>query len=153
MAEAFDDVRDLYQEVILDHGRHPRHAQRLEEFDSTAKGDNPMCGDRVQVWVRYDPDGSIAETGFEAKGCEISKAAADLMVEAVQGHSKADTRAMFARLREMVQTGVCPEHDPALAAMRPLAAVHEYKSRVKCVTLPWHALIGAIEGKGETSSE
>ncbi len=149
----FEDVRDLYSASIVERGRRPQHMRRLEAFDATAKGDNPMCGDRVQVWVRYEADGTIAESGFEARGCEISKAAADLMVEAVQGQSPADTKALFARLREMVQSGVCPEHDAALAAMRPLAAVHEYKSRVKCVTLPWHALIGAIEGKGETSSE
>jgi nitrogen fixation NifU-like protein len=149
----FEDVRDLYNATIVERGRRPLHMRRLEAFDVTAKGDNPMCGDRVQVWVRYGADGTIAEAGFEAKGCEISKAAADLMVEAVQGRSPDDTRALFARLREMAQSGVCPEHDPALAAMRPLAAVHEYKSRVKCVTLPWQALIGAIEGKGETSSE
>ncbi len=149
----FEDVRDLYSASIVERGRRPQHMRRLEAFDATAKGDNPMCGDRVQVWVRYEADGTIAESGFEARGCEISKAAADLMVEAVQGQSPADTKALFARLREMVQSGECPEHDAALVAMRPLAAVHEYKSRVKCVTLPWHALIGAIEGKGETSSE
>ena len=64
----FDDLRDLYQEVILDHGRRPRHGARLAAFDVTAKGDNPMCGDRVQVFVRHDADGRIAQTGFEARG-------------------------------------------------------------------------------------
>ncbi len=70
----FDDLRDLYQDVILKHGRKPEHMHRLEKFDATAKGDNPMCGDRVQVWVSYAPDGAIAETGFEARGCAISNA-------------------------------------------------------------------------------
>ena len=67
-----DDVRDLYQEVILDHGRKPRHGHRLTAYDATAKGDNPMCGDRVEVWVKFAGDGTISETGFEAKGCAIS---------------------------------------------------------------------------------
>ena len=89
----FDDLRDLYQEVILDHGRRPRHAGRLAAFDATAKGDNPMCGDRVQVWVKYAPDGAIAETGFEARGCAISVASADLMAEAVAGPQQGRHRA------------------------------------------------------------
>ena len=73
-SDTFDDLRDLYQEVILDHGRRPRHARRLEDFDATAKGDNPMCGDRIEVWVKYAPDGTIADTGFDARGCAISVA-------------------------------------------------------------------------------
>ena len=153
MAEAFDDVRDLYQEVILDHGRHPRHAQRLEDFDSTAKGDNPMCGDRVQVWVKFAPDTTIAATGFEARGCAISVASADLMAETVQDRSKADTKAMFEAFREMARTGVCPACDAAMERLAPLSGVHEYPSRVKCATLPWHALIAALDGTKETSSE
>ena len=102
-----DDFADLYQEVILDHGRKPRHAQRLETFDATAKGDNPMCGDRVQVWVALDSD-TISKVGFEARGCAISIASADLMAEAVQGRSQADTRALFTAFREMARTGACP---------------------------------------------
>ncbi len=153
MAETFDDLRDLYQEVILDRGRHPRHGQRLEPNDATAKGDNPMCGDRVQVFLRYAPDGSIAETGFEARGCAISVASADLMAETVQGRTKADTRALFEAFREMARTGVCPACDAAMEQLAPLSGVHEYPSRVKCATLPWHALIAAIDGNKETSSE
>jgi nitrogen fixation NifU-like protein len=153
----FDDLRDLYQEVILDHGRRPRHATRLESFDATAKGDNPMCGDRVQVWVKYADDGTIDRSGFEARGCAISVASADLMVEVVQGRNKADTRAMFAAFREMARTGVCPSCDAALAApmdrLAPLSGVHEYPSRVKCATLPWHALVAAVDGTQEASSE
>ena len=109
MTDTFDDLRDLYQEVILDHGRHPRHAQRLETFDATAKGDNPMCGDRIQVWVKYAPDGTIADTGFEARGCAISVASADLMAETVQGPQHRPTRAaLFDAFREMARTGTCP---------------------------------------------
>ena len=153
MPETFDDLRDLYQEVILDRGRHPRHAQKLEIFDATAKGDNPMCGDRVQVFLRFAPDGTIAETGFEARGCAISIASADLMVDSVQGRSKSDTVAMFATFREMARTGVCPACDTAMERLAPLSGVHEYPSRVKCATLPWHALIAALDDVKETSSE
>ncbi len=153
----FDDMRDLYQEVILDHGRNPRHAKRLDDFDSTAKGDNPMCGDRVQVWLKFTPAGAIAATGFEARGCAISVASADLMAETVQGRDPADTRALFAAFRDMARTGTCPACDAALTEpmerLAPLSGVHEYPSRVKCATLPWHALIAALDGTKETSSE
>jgi nitrogen fixation NifU-like protein len=154
--DSFDDLRDLYQEVILDHGRKPRHAVRLDDFDATAKGDNPMCGDRVQVWVKLDAD-EIGRVGFEARGCAISVASADLMAETVQGRPKADTRALFAAFREMARTGICPACDAALAEplerLAPLSGVHEYPSRVKCATLPWHALIAALDGAKEASSE
>ena len=154
--DSFDDLRDLYQEVILDHGRRPRHGVRLEDFDFTAKGDNPMCGDRVQVWVKFAAD-SIGRVGFEARGCAISVASADLMAETVQGRAKADTRALFEAFRAMARTGICPTCDPSLAEsierLAPLSGVHEYPSRVKCATLPWHALIAALDGAKEASSE
>jgi nitrogen fixation NifU-like protein len=153
----FDDLRDLYQEVILDHGRRPRHAHRPDHFDASAKGDNPMCGDRVQVFVRFAPDDSIAEAGFEGRGCAISIASADLMAETVAGRSKAEARALFDALRELATTGHCPDCDgaldEALERLQPLGGVHEYPSRVKCATLAWHALIAAIEGAKEATSE
>jgi len=148
-----DEVRDLYQEVILDHGRHPRHGHRLAAFDASAKGDNPMCGDRVEVTVKFAGDGTIAETGFEARGCAISIASADLMAETVKGRGTADTRALFERFRDMVRTGACPEHDETMERLAPLSGVHDYPSRVKCATLPWHALIAALDGAREASSE
>ena len=148
----FEDVRDLYNAAILERGRRPRHMARLAAFDATAKGDNPMCGDRVTVWLKYAADGSIAETGFDARGCEISKASADLMVEAVQGQAPAETRAMFERFRAMAQSGECPSC-AAFEPLRPLAAVHAYPSRVKCATLPWHALLAALEGANNATSE
>ena len=154
--DGFDDLRDLYQEVILDHGRRPRHAIRLEDFTATAKGDNPMCGDRVQVWLKLNGD-VIGTVGFEARGCAISIASADLMAETVQGRAKGDTRTLFEAFREMARTGSCPACPPALVEpierLAPLGGVHEYPSRVKCATLPWHALIAALDGAKEASSE
>jgi nitrogen fixation NifU-like protein len=154
--DSFDDLRDLYQEVILDHGRKPRYATRLDAFDATAKGDNPMCGDRVQVWVKLGAD-TIDRVGFEARGCAISVASADLMAETVQGRDKADTKALFEAFRTMARTGTCPECAAQLAEpmerLAPLSGVHEYPSRVKCATLPWHALVAALDGSKEASSE
>ncbi len=155
-SDSFDDLRDLYQEVILDRGRKPRHARRLETFDATAKGDNPMCGDRVQVWIALDT-GSIARVGFEARGCAISVASADLMAETVQHRTVADTKSLFEAFRTLARTGACPDCAPGLAEpmeqLAPLAGVHEYPSRVKCATLPWHALMAALDGAKEASSE
>ena len=144
-AAAFDDLRDLYQQVILDRGRNPRHQTRLEPFDGAAKGDNPMCGDRVEVRVRMDGD-RVAATGFEARGCAISIASADLMAEVVAGQPVGMVMDLAAQFRAMVQSGVCPECGPELDTLRPLAGVHEFKSRLKCATLPWDALLGALKG-------
>jgi len=153
---SFDDLRELYQDIILDHGRRPRHGTRLEDFDVTAKGDNPMCGDRVQVWVKLAPDGTIGGAGFEARGCAISVASADLMAETVQGKNRADTKALFEAFRDMVRTGACPDCErfaEPLDRLKPLSGVHEYPSRVKCATLAWHALNAALDGRQEASSE
>jgi nitrogen fixation NifU-like protein len=149
----FDDLRDLYQEVILDHGRRPRHGTRLAAFDASAKGDNPMCGDRVQVFVQHDAEGRIAQTGFEARGCAISVASADLMAEVVAGLHDADVRVLAEQFRNMARSGQAPEGDAAIERLRPLAGVHEYPSRVKCATLPWHALLAALDGQGGATSE
>jgi len=148
----FDDLLDLYNATIVERGRRPKHMHRLEAFDATARGDNPMCGDRIQVWVKLAPDGSIADTAFEARGCEISKASADLMVEAVAGRSRDETKKLFETFRDMARTGQCPDC-AALAPLRPLASVHEYPSRVKCATLAWHALIAALNNEGQATSE
>ncbi len=147
----FDDLRDLYQETILDRSRHPRHGRRPAAFDATANGDNPMCGDRCQVFVRRDADGRIADIGFEARGCAISVASADLMADAVAGLDAEQAHALSRQFGALARTG---EGDaPALDALRPLAGVHEYPSRVKCATLPWHALVAALDGDKEASSE
>jgi nitrogen fixation NifU-like protein len=149
----FDDLRDLYQEVILDHGRRPRHGTRLSAFDASAKGDNPMCGDRVRVFVQHDADGRIREAGFEARGCAISVASADLMADVIAGQTDADVRVLAEKFRNMARTGQTPEGDAAMQRLRPLAGVHEYPSRVKCATLAWHALLAALDGQGGATSE
>ncbi len=149
----FDEVRDLYQEVILDHGRRPRHAHRLEVFDATAKGDNPMCGDRVQVWVKLGADGALADVGFEARGCAISIASADLLSEIAVGRTPGDLRQLAVTFADMAKSGTTASSDPAIETLKPLSGVSEYPSRVKCATLPWNAVIAALDGVGETSSE
>ncbi len=147
------NVRDLYQEVILRHGRHPGHAGKPARYDASAKGDNPMCGDRVEVFLATTPDGRIADARFDARGCAISIASADLMAETVTGRTYQAARDICARFGSMARTGECPEGDATMDLLRPLAGVHEYPSRVKCATLPWHALMAALDGEGQATSE
>ena len=148
----FDDVRDLYSAEIRQHGRTPTHAQRPDAFDAQARGDNPMCGDRVTVFVRRAGE-SVDAVGFEARGCEITVASADLMCEAVAGRTPGDIRRMAGDVETMARTGLCEECEAALQALKPLSAVHEYPSRVRCVTLPWAALVAALDGAQEATSE
>ena len=145
----FDELRDLYSAEIRTHGRTPTHARRPAVFDAEARGDNPMCGDRVTVFIRRDGD-RVAEAGFEARGCEISVASADLMCEVVSGATADHIRAAAHQVESLARTGSCPECDTRLM---PFSAVHEYQSRVKCVTLPWNALLAALDGGKESSSE
>ena len=139
----FEEIRDLYQDAIMQRGRAPKHGQKLAVFDAEAKGDNPMCGDRVHVFLRHD-NGVIAEAGFEARGCAISIASADLMADAIAGQTDERVAEIAATVREMVQTGELS--DPSLESLRPLAAVSDAKSRIKCATLPWGALESALKG-------
>lgn len=151
---SFDNaVHDLYQDVIMDRGRKPRHAGRLESFDATARGDNPMCGDKVELWLARDAMGKISRLGFEARGCAISIASADLMAETALGRDAPAIKRLAAEFATLARTGDCPDCDAALEALRPLSGVHEFPSRVKCATLPWHALIAALDGAQEASSE
>ncbi len=153
----FDDLRDLYQEVILDHGRKPRNFRRLEGANRVARGDNPLCGDRMELWLKLTPDGGIADAAFQGRGCAISMASASLMTETVRGKTAAEAHEMSDKFRALAMTGTCPECGGAIAEemerLQPLSGVHEFPSRVKCATLAWHTLNAALEGAKEASSE
>ncbi|BCS35933.1 iron-sulfur cluster assembly scaffold protein [Luteitalea sp. TBR-22] len=141
------ELRDLYQEVILDHNKRPRNFGVLEG-GSQAAGHNPMCGDRVSVYVRMDGD-RVAEARFTGNGCAISKASASMMTEAVTGRTLAEVQGMFTTFQEMV-TGKAEADDEKVGKLVVLSGVSEYPSRVKCAMLAWHALVAAIEGASTT---
>lgn len=143
------DLRDLYQTMILDHYKKPRNYGRPEGADRSAEGVNPLCGDRVQVFARLEGD-QLAAVGFEGSGCAISTAAASLMTQAVKGRTRAEVEALFARYHDMV-TGKA-DADAGLGKLEVLAGVREFPARVKCATLVWHALLAALEGRGEIVS-
>ena len=143
------DLRELYQDIILDHGRHPRNFRPIEQATHTAKGHNPLCGDRVTVYLRMDGD-RIADVSFEGRGCAISTASSSLMTEVLKGKTLAEAQALFAQFHAKVTGGEPGELPEALEEdserLDPLTGVKAYPARVKCATLPWHAFEAALKG-------
>jgi nitrogen fixation NifU-like protein len=146
------DLRDLYQEVLIDHGRRPRNFGRLPEANRRAEGFNPLCGDRITLYLKTR-DGVIDDLRFEGAGCAISTASASLMSEALKGKSEADAMALFASFHALV-TGHEAEGGAPLGKLAVLAGVNEFPARVKCATLAWHTLLAALqEAKQPVSTE
>lgn len=145
------DLRDLYQEVILDHNKRPRNFHALERPSHTAEGYNPLCGDRLNLFVKVEGD-VITEVGFQGSGCAISKASASLMTDAIKGRTLAEARQMFERFHRMVTT----PPDAAVEDMGKLsvlAGVRAFPVRVKCASLAWHTLKAALEREAIASTE
>lgn len=143
------DLRDLYQEVILDHNRQPRNYRCPEHANRQARGDNPLCGDKVTIYLTLQ-DGRVKDVGFQGRGCAISMASASLMTEMVKGKTESEARALFRRFHELV-TGK-DDGGGELEKLTVLAGVREYPVRVKCATLCWHTLVAALEGKNQPVS-
>jgi nitrogen fixation NifU-like protein len=142
------DLRDLYQEVILDHNRRPRNFRELPDANRKAEGYNPLCGDRLTVYVRVDGD-VVREATFVGSGCAISKASASLMTDSVKGKTVDETKALFDAFQRMV-TSSAGEQPPAhLGKLAVLAGVHEFPARVKCASLAWHTLKAALAAEAE----
>ena len=142
-----NDLRDLYQEVILDHSRNPRNAGRLEEPSGTAKGHNPLCGDLITLDVLVE-DGTIRDVSFDAKGCAISVAAASIMSDMLKGKSLAEAYDLFERYQDMLTSPTAAVE--GLDKLEVLAGVREFPMRVKCATLPFHTLRAALENESGT---
>jgi nitrogen fixation NifU-like protein len=142
------DLRELYQDIILDHGRHPRNRRALDHPTHLAKGHNPLCGDRVTVYLSLDGD-RIADVSFDGRGCAISTASSSLMTEVLKGKTLDEARQLFARFHSEVTGGDPVELPEALAEdserLEPLTGVKAYPARVKCATLPWHAFDAALK--------
>jgi nitrogen fixation NifU-like protein len=139
------DLDALYQEIILDHNRRPRNYGELAGADKTVAGRNPLCGDEMTLWVRMDDD-RIADARFVARGCAVSKASASLMTTAVKGKTRNEAGELFDRFHRLV-TGKLPESERAgLGALAALGGVAKFPIRVKCASLPWHALRRALDG-------
>lgn len=141
------ELADLYQDVILEHSRHPRNFGKLDDANREAKGNNPLCGDRVTIYLKLDGD-KIADAHFEAKGCAISVASASMMTSMVKGKTVAEAKALFERFHALV-TGKANGSDEGLDELAALSGVKDFPTRIKCATLPWHTMTAAIEGSQE----
>jgi len=137
------DLRDLYQEVIFDHYKKPRNCRPLADANHHAQGYNPLCGDKVSVYLKVS-DGVIEDVAFEGAGCAIATASASLMTEALKGRKVADVEPLFRDFHDMV-TDASPTQPRDLGKLEVLAGVREFPARVKCATLAWHTLHAALE--------
>ena len=141
------DLRDLYQEIILEHSRNPKNSGTLENATGEAQGNNPLCGDKVTVYVKLDGD-RIADARFDARGCAISVASASMMTEILKGLTASEAVSTFDRFQSQLTSKETPElaEDDELAA---LMGVRDFPTRIKCATLPWHTFQAALAGSDE----
>ncbi len=145
------ELRDLYQEVILDHSKRPRNFHALPSANRKAEGYNPLCGDRETVYLQLEGD-VLKDVAFEGSGCAISTASASMMTESLKGKTKAEADALFQRFHGLI-TGAAEGRaaasgSPALGKLEVFSGVREFPVRVKCATLPWHTLKAALDGSG-----
>jgi nitrogen fixation protein NifU and related proteins len=146
------DLRDLYQELILEHSKAPRNYRESPTANRKAEGFNPLCGDRFTVYVTMDGN-SIRDVSFQGSGCAISKASASMMTQSVKGKSAAEAEKLFKSFHRLV-TGLDHSNgDAELGKLTVFSGVSEFPARVKCATLAWHTLQAALEGKQETTTE
>ena len=139
-----NELRELYQEVILDHNKYPRNFGEIEGADRHAEGYNPLCGDRLTVYLNLEKD-VIIEVAFQGSGCAISKASASLMTDAVKGKTVAEARLLFDRFHAMITNSANENSESQVGKLAVLAGVRDYPMRVKCAILAWHALRAAVD--------
>lgn len=147
------DLRNLYQEVILDHNKKPRNFGQLEEANRHAHGDNPLCGDKYDVAVLVDDEDVIQEIRFSGSGCAISKAAASMMTQHVEGKTAGEAEELIEEFRAMLTGKLDPQGNDNLRHLKVFQGVAKRPERVKCAVLPWHTLLAALEGSQEISTE
>lgn len=146
------DLKDLYQDIIVDHNRSPRNFRTMADADASAEGYNPLCGDRLTVYMKLDGD-RIADVSFEGAGCAISVAAASIMTEELRGRTRQQAGELFERFHSLVTDRDQPADAADVGKLAALVGVREYPARVKCATLCWHALNAALEGERSASTE
>ena len=141
------ELRELYQEIVLDHNSRPRNFKEIEDADRVVEGYNPLCGDKIMLYVKFE-DGAIVDIGFQGTGCAISRASASLMTQQVKGCTVAQAEELFDRFHDMVTGNVDGDLDfEDLGDLEVMAGVANFPSRVKCATLSWHSLRSALEGR------
>ena len=147
------ELRELYQSMILDHNKKPRNFARPAGANREAHGHNPLCGDKLEVFAELD-QGVLRDVGFQGSGCAISRASASLMTEAVKGKTLAEVERLFEGFHRVVTSDArAPVDVSALGKLEVLAGVREFPMRVKCATLAWHTLRAALQGEESASTE
>lgn len=147
------ELNELYQETILEHNKNPRNFREIEDADKTALGNNPLCGDALQVFVKMDGD-TVGDVAFKGSGCAISKASASMMTQAVKGKTREEADELFDEFHKMVTGEMDIEtEENQLGKLRAFAGVLEFPARVKCASLSWHTLSAALHDEGEISTE
>lgn len=144
-----DELDELYQEVILDHCKSPRNFHALEGANRKGEGYNPLCGDNYTVYLKMDGD-VVKEATFQGSGCCISKASASLLTTSVKGKTKAEVKALFDKVHDMITTGNV--HEEGVGKLAVFAGVHKFPARVKCAILSWHAVAAALDGESQPVS-
>jgi nitrogen fixation NifU-like protein len=147
----FEDLRDLYQEVIFDHNRHPRNFRVMANADRQVEGFNPLCGDRLTLFLKMDGD-KIVDASFQGSGCAISTASVSLMTEIIRDKTAAEAEALFKTFHEMTTGKEGQINLEAVGKLAVLAGVREYPARVKCATLAWHTLDAALKNEQKSIS-
>ena len=145
------DLQDLYQELILDHGRRPRNFRPLDGATRSAEGYNPLCGDKVKIYVRMDGD-IVKDISFEGAGCAISTASASIMTETLKGKTRLEAEELFQTFHDLVTGRQAQLDAPELGKLAVFSGVSEFPIRVKCATLSWHTLRAALNGEAEVIS-
>jgi nitrogen fixation protein NifU and related proteins len=145
------DLRELYQEVILEHSKAPRNYREMETANHTAEGYNPLCGDHFTVYLNLDGD-SIRDISFQGSGCAISKASASMMTQSLKGKTMAEAETLFDQFHKLVAGQPANGNRAELGKLAVFSGVSQFPVRVKCAILAWHALHAAMRGKQETVS-
>jgi nitrogen fixation protein NifU and related proteins len=147
------DLSELYQQVIIEHNRSPRNFRVVPDANRTAEGDNPLCGDRIALYLKIDGD-SIQDVGFQGRGCAISQASASLMTAAVKGKTTAEAEQLYRAFHDMVAGGPDAPVDPTtLGKLAAFAGVRAFPARVKCANLSWHTLRAALQHAEKVTTE
>lgn len=147
------ELSELYQETILEHNKNPRNFREIQAADKTALGNNPLCGDALQVFIKMEGD-TVTDIAFRGSGCAISKASASMMTQAVKGKTRAEADRLFDEFHRMVTGGLDIENDAnKLGSLRVFAGVLEFPARVKCASLSWHTLNAALHDEEAVTTE
>jgi nitrogen fixation protein NifU and related proteins len=145
------DLRELYQQLIIDHSKSPRNCRVMEGADATAEGRNPLCGDEVTVYVKLEGE-RVSDISFRGNGCAISTASASLLTEVLKGKTRQEAETLFRSFHDLVTRGTPGGQGPSLGKLQVFAGVSEFPVRVKCATLVWHTLRAALHQIGEAAT-